>query len=176
MEYEATPESMDRDSNFQDPGTTLFVTETGEFIKLPNEAQAKKKVAVFMKKFHPEQWWAQKVSKFRVGMKDYLCGYIKRDHSKAHDRSDIATATLHEMWLGRMTIGIPKNVTDTVEHSETIGQRIPATMKVQLADMSVRDVPILAKKGFYSYHEATPANIKMYQKMCGLTIGGNQTE
>ncbi len=158
-----------------DPDVTLFVSKNGEFIHLPTEEQAKTKVAKMMKKFKPEEWWAQKVSKYKVGKKDHLCAYIKRDYSKDHDRSDFSNTSDSEMWLGRMVIGIPAKRTDTGEHSETRGERIIATEKAQLSDGSVIDVPILEKRGFYSYHEATPANIKMYQTMSGMTSEGNQT-
>ena len=177
MEYADTlPKPVQTDTKLIDKDTTLFVTVTGEFVYLPTEEQSKAKVLKLMKKFKPEQWWAQKISRYRVGKKDFLCGYIKRDFSKDHNRSDFSNTTEHEMWLGRMEIGIPKMMTDTREHSESMGDRVAATIQSQMPDGSVQNVPVLEKRGYHSYHEATPANVKIYKRMSEMdTVDGNTT-
>ena len=176
LEYEenALPKAMGQRLNAKNK--TLFVTKKGEFLSLATEAQAKKTVASFMKRFNPEEWWAQKVSRSRLGDSDYFTAFISRDFSAKHDKSDIAETGDHQMWLGRHPIGIPAMTTDRDEHSETHNKRIPATMDVQLADGTIGAVPILEKQGYYSYHKANPENVKLYKKMCGLTSDDIDTE
>ena len=160
----------------EDPNQTLFVTKTGVFEKWPTEAQAKIKIARFLKKFKPEEWWAQKVSRFRLGKEDYFSAYIKRDFSANHDRSDIATTSDHEMWFGREVIGIPAMTTDRDEHSETHNQRVSLVMTCQLADGTTTELPVKEKQGYYSYLKVTKNSIEMLKKMCGMTADDTDTE
>lgn len=177
LEYQdVSPSPVAQRVKFRDKNTTLFVTKDGRFVNFPTEDQARKKITAFMKRFKPEEWWAQKVSRFRLGNDDYLTAYIKRDFSEKHDRSDIANRSEHEMWLGREVIGIPSKTTDNDIHSETHGKRIPLTMSCQLSDGSVEDLPVLEKQGYYSYHKVTKENIALYKKMCGMTMDDIDTE
>lgn len=160
----------------EDPNMTQFVSKNGEFLRFPSEVQAKIKVAKFLKKFKPEEWWAQKVSRFRLGGEDYFSAYIKRDFSAKHDRSDIAHTSDHEMWLGREVIGIPAMTTDNDEHSDTHGQRVSLVMTCQLADGTTTELPVLEKQGYYSYLKVTKNSIEMMKKMCGMTSDDLDTE
>lgn len=160
----------------QDPNTTQFVSKNGEFLRYPSEAQAKIKVAKFLKKFKPEEWWAQKVSRFHLGNEDYFSAYIKRDFSAKHDRSDIAHTSDHEMWLGREVIGLPAMTTDNDEHSDTHGQRVSLVMTCQLADGTTTELPVLEKQGYYSYLKVTKSSISMLKQMVGMTADDVDTE
>lgn len=155
---------------------TLFTTINGEFVYLPTKEQAVIEVEKFLKKFKPEEWWAQKVSRFRKGTTEMFVAYLKRDFSKDHDKSDLATHSADEMWFGRMEIGLPKMVTDDDPHSETHQQRIPDTMAMTLLDGTIAELPVLAKRGFLEYTEVNKKNIELYRKMCGMTLDDNETE
>lgn len=177
MEYLSNlPEPVQQLNKGVDKDTTLWVTQSGEFLYLPTEEQAKKKAKTLMSKLKPEEWWAQKVSKFSVGQEDYLCAYIKRDFSKKHDRSDFSNVSMDEMWIGRTEIGLPLMATDTRQRTETPGERIAQVVQTQMPDGSVAFVPVLGKKGYYSYHKATNDMVAFYQKMCGLTMEGITTQ
>ncbi len=176
QENSSLPTPVGKQVKLRDKNTTLFVTMTGEFISLPTEDQAKVLVKAFLARFKPEEWWAQKVSRFRLGSDDYLTAYIVRDFSENHDRSDLATTSDQQMWLGRMEIGIPAKVTDQNPHSETHTKRIPKTMPCQLADGTVADLPVLEKKGYYSYHKVSKQVVELYKKMCGMTMDDIDTE
>ncbi len=155
---------------------TLFASLNGEFVSLPTEDQAKQKVKAFLKKFNPDQWWAQKVSRFRQGKEDHFIAYIVRDFSKNHDRSDLAKTSIDQMWFGREEIGIPAMTTDDDPHSETHNERIPLTLQMSLQDGTIAELPVLEKRGFYNYTKATPANIELYKKMSGMTMDDKETE
>ena len=154
---------------------TLWVTQTGEFITLPTEEQDKAKIAVFQKKFNVKEWWAQKISKFKIGHEDYFTAFIKRDFSKG-GRTDIGELDESEMWIGRTIIGLPLMVMDTRAQSETMGERIAQTIQAQLNDGSVTDLPVFGKKGFYSYHKVTPKTTALYKEMAGETADNRVTE
>jgi hypothetical protein len=176
MEYAGNlPVPTSQVTKMADPNTTLWVTQTGDFLYLPTEAQAKIKAKAIMDSIVPEEWWAQKVSKFSVGEKDYLCAYIKRDFSEKHDRTDFSNASEDEMWIGREVIGLPLMATDTRERSRTAGKRVKQTIQAQLPDGTVQELPVLGTKGFYSYHEDIKANHEFYKKMCGSAGDGRQT-
>ena len=160
----------------EDPNMTQFVTKTGIFERHATEAQAKIKVARFLKTFKPEQWWAQKVSRFRLGNEDYFSAYIKRDFSPKHDRTDIAHTSDHEMWFGREVIGVPAMTTDNDEHSESHGQRVSLVMTCQLADGTNTELPVLEKLGYHSYLKVTKSSIELLKKMCGMTADDTDTE
>lgn len=155
---------------------TLFTTVNGEFVYLPTKEQAEIETVKFLKRFNPEDWWAQKVSRFRKGRDEMFVAYLKRDFSKKHDRSDLAAHSIDEMWFGRMEIGIPKMVTDDDPHSDTHNQRIPDTMPMTLLDGTVADLPVLLKRGFYEYTPVNKKNIELYKTMCGMTLDDNETE
>lgn len=159
-----------------DKYTTKFATLRGELIDLPTEDQAKQKVAAFLKRFKPENWWAQKVSRFRQGNDDHLIAYIVRDFSKIHDRSDMAKISADQMWFGREEIGIPAMTTDEDNHSETHGERIPMTMSMSLPDGTIAELPVLDKRGFYNYTKVNKNTIELYQTMCGMTMDDLETE
>lgn len=177
MEYlSALPEPVQNVTKERDRNTTLWITRAGEFLMMPTMEQAKEKAEYIMSKLKPEEWWAQKISKFGVGKKDYLCAYIIRDFSKDHDRSDFSQVSFDEMWLGRIEIGLPYMTTDTRERSDTRGERVSQVVQTQMPDGSVQPVPVLGSKGFYSYHEVNKENIKLYRKMEGLTMKGKDTQ
>lgn len=178
MEYAGNiPEPISQLTKQRDENMTLWVTQNGEFLYLPTETQAKKKSDELMETIDPKEWWCQKVSKFSVGIKDHLCAYIKRDYSKEHDRSDFSNVSQDEMWIGRITIGLPLMATDTRERSRTAGQRVPLTLQTQLANGNVVNVPVLGKKGFYSYHPTNSKEvIDLYKSMCGSTAEGAETQ
>jgi len=177
MEYaNQLPEPVAQITKEVDANTTLWVTRAGEFLYLPTEAQAKAKAEEMMKNLNPDEWWAQKISKFSVGADDYMCAYIKRDFSDNHDRSDFTNTSLDEMWIGRTVIGLPLRAMDTRERSGTQGKRVDQTMKTQLHDGRVINVPVLDKKGFYSYHKVDKKTVELYRKMEGLTQEGLSTQ
>jgi len=177
MEYVSQiPEPISEITKEKDQNTTMWVTQAGEFLWLPTEKQAKEKAKYLMSKLKTKEWWAQKISKFSVGKKDYLCAYIKRDFSKEHDRSDFSNMSLDEMWLGRIEIGLPLMTTDKRERSDTLGERVSQVVQTQMPNGAVEMIPVLGSKGFYSYHEATKENIKKYQEMEGMTMKGLNTQ
>jgi hypothetical protein len=160
----------------RDPDVTLFVTQAGEFQYLPTEEQARLKTQKMMAKFKPENFWAQMVSKFKKGKEDFLCAYVKRDFSADHSRSDFSDMPDDEFWIGRMVIGIPLMVTDNRQHSDTQNERIPQSVKSQMPDGSVVDIPVLGKKGWYTDLQMNKKNIEMMKTMCGLTATGLETQ
>lgn len=159
-----------------DKYTTMFTTIRGEFILKPTKEQAEIKAKELLKKFKPEQWWAQKVSRFKEGKDDYLIAYVIKDFSKEHDRSDLARLSEDQMWFGREEIGIPAMVTDTDPHSDTYQQRIPHTLPMQLQDGKTEYFPVLDRIGFYNYMKVTKENVAIFKKMCGITMGDQDTE
>jgi hypothetical protein len=159
-----------------DPYLTDFVTVNGEFIKGPTLEQAKEKVAIMLKKFKPEEWWAQKVCRFRQGKDDHLLAFIVKDYSKEHDRSDLATTQEDQMWFGREEYIMPKLITDIDNRSETFNQRIPHTLPYEGADGQMRMYPVMEKKTYYNYTRASPKIIELYKKMCGMTMEDHETE
>lgn len=160
----------------QDPDVTLFVTQAGEFLYLPTKEQAEIKTKKLMAKFKPDEYWAQMVSKFKNGREDFLCAYVKRDFSQDHSRSDFSDMPDDEFWIGRTVIGLPLMVTDNRQRSDTQGERIPQTLKSQMPDGSVVDIPVLGKKSWYTDLAMTKENIAMMRKMCGLTATGLETQ
>ena len=171
-----TPKPIAKRITRPDKNTTLFSTIKGEFLSLPTQAQAEKKVINFLKRFKPEDWWAQKVSRFKQGQNENFVAYIVRDYSKTHDRSDLAKHSGDQMWFGREVIGIPAMQTDTDSRSDTFNERIPMTLPMTLQDGTTQELPVLDKKGFYNYTKVTPANIKLYKTMTGMTMDDIETE
>ncbi len=159
-----------------DKHTTVFTTKKGEFIPLPTEEQAKKKASEFLKKFKPEEWWAQKVSRRRQGKTEYLIAYIIRDFSKNHDRSDLAEYSQDQMWFGRTEIGVPSMITDENRHSDTYGERIPETIPMYMQDGTISEFPVLQKRSYYNYMEVNTKNVELFKKMCGMTMDDRETE
>jgi len=159
-----------------DKNKTLFIAKNGEQFNLSTEEQAKRKIKLFMSRFKPEEWWAQKVSRLKLGKSDYFTALIVRDFSAEHDKSDMSDRPEHTMWLGREQIGIPALTTDYDEHSETYNKRIPLTMDIQMADGTIMSAPVLNKIGYYSYHPVTKKTIELYKSMCGMTMEDQETE
>lgn len=175
MEYQPNmPAPVAKQPTVLEKYETLWVTQTGEFLQLPTQDQAKEQAKKFMEKFKPGDWWAQKVSKFKFGKTDFYTGYIKRDFSKGK-RTDMSTTSENEMWLGRIVIGTSLYVTDTRPQSETMGERIPQTIRSMLLDNSIKELPILGEMGFYSYHPVTKETTDLYKKMTGETAKGLST-
>ncbi|MEM3136729.1 MAG: hypothetical protein QXW37_08440 [Candidatus Nitrosotenuis sp.] len=158
-----------------DEYTTLFVTEAGEFIYLSTEEQAKAKAKKLMSRFKPEEWWAQTVSRYKQGTEEYICAFLVKDFSKG-SRIDLSTRSQDQFWLGRFEIGIPKMGFDTETQSDTYGERVPVVMTTMKTNGEVEKVPVLGKRGWYSFHKPTPEILKMYQKMAGETADGKVTE
>ncbi len=160
----------------EDPYLTEFVTASGNFVKGPTLDQAKEKVEKMLKKFNPEEWWAQKICRSRQGKEDHLMAYIIRDFSKEHERTDMAKFREDQFWFGREEYIVPQMKTDTDNHSDTFNQRIPEVLPFRDATDKIRYYPVMEKKTYHLYTPVNPETIKLYKALSGMTADDLETE
>lgn len=110
------------------------------------------------KKLTEENFWAQHIIRAQQDGKDYLFALVRRKYAD----DDIETTGPGE-YFGLDRSESYAKVTDQDPDSDTFGQRIDKPNSEPIG------VKMVFKDTF------TPANIKKYQKMCGVTSFG-QTE